>query len=257
MKYFITFLLSSIILISSANNTIIIEGKYQGKNIYVQNPFSGTGIGFCVYQVYVNGDLSIDEVNSSAFQIDLEHFDLDIGDDVFIQIMHKGDCRPKVLSADLHSKPNFVIEDISLNEKGLLRWSAENVASDLPFIIEQFRWNKWIPIGEVGGEQLDENGHYEFKVSLHTGYNKVRLKQTNQNHPKYSKVVVIDNKKQKCQIERMNKKEVQFSDFTSYEIFDAYGNMVKKGHAQTIDVSALRKGVYYMNYDNTYEKFRL
>jgi hypothetical protein len=40
----------SIALISSAGN-IILEGNYQGKNLYIQNPFAGSGGGFCVQKV--------------------------------------------------------------------------------------------------------------------------------------------------------------------------------------------------------------
>ena len=49
-------------LVSGQNNetSIIHEGHYQGKNLYVQNPFSGSGVGFCVIAVYVNGDVTTD-----------------------------------------------------------------------------------------------------------------------------------------------------------------------------------------------------
>ena len=46
---------------------IVLEGKYMGKNIFVKNPFGGAGVGFCVFEVTVNGKLSPDEVNQSAF----------------------------------------------------------------------------------------------------------------------------------------------------------------------------------------------
>ena len=63
-----------------------------GKNIFVKNPFGGAGVGFCVFEVTVNGKLSPDEVNQSAFEIDFENHDLKLGDKVLINIKHKDDC---------------------------------------------------------------------------------------------------------------------------------------------------------------------
>ena len=40
-----------------------------------------------------------------------------------------------------------------------------------------------------------------------------------------------------------------------YEIFDQFGNIVKRGYASTIDAANLTKGVYYLNYDNKMESF--
>ena len=34
-----------------ANRVIVLDGVYQGKNIYVQNPFAASGVGFCVQEV--------------------------------------------------------------------------------------------------------------------------------------------------------------------------------------------------------------
>ena len=45
------------------------------------------------------------------------------------------------------------------------------------------------------------------------------------------------------------KKSLDFSENTLYEIFDTYGNLVKKGYGQSINVENLEKGLYYVNYD--------
>ena len=42
---------------------IEFRGTYQGENLYVKNPFAATGVGFCVYEVTVNGMTSTDEIN--------------------------------------------------------------------------------------------------------------------------------------------------------------------------------------------------
>ena len=57
----------------SNESSVVLEGHYQGKNLYVQNPFAGSGVGFCVIAVYINDDVTTDQVNSSAFEIDFSN----------------------------------------------------------------------------------------------------------------------------------------------------------------------------------------
>ena len=96
--------------VSLAGN-IVLEGNYQGKNLYIKNPYAGTGVGFCVFEVTVNGSVTTDEWNSSAFEIDLSIHDLDLGDQVVVVIKHKDDCpTPKVLNPEvLNPKSTFKI----------------------------------------------------------------------------------------------------------------------------------------------------
>jgi hypothetical protein len=42
---------------------IVLEGNYQGKNLFIQNPFSEAGVGFCVFEVTVNDQIATDEIN--------------------------------------------------------------------------------------------------------------------------------------------------------------------------------------------------
>jgi hypothetical protein len=65
-----------------------IEGSYQGKNLYVQNPEDGDGFGFCATKVTVNGDVMPGGCSSNAFEIDFSLFNIEIGEPVFIVIEH-------------------------------------------------------------------------------------------------------------------------------------------------------------------------
>ncbi|MFB0961855.1 MAG: hypothetical protein QMB20_11690, partial [Flavobacteriales bacterium] len=60
----------------------VLEGVYQGRDLYVQNPFSEEGVGFCIYEVTVNGIVTSDEINSSAFAVDLSMYEFINGDDI-------------------------------------------------------------------------------------------------------------------------------------------------------------------------------
>ena len=118
--------LPSLFCFSQGNETnIVLEGHYQGKNLYVQNPFSGSGVGFCVIAVYVNGDVTTDQVNSSAFEIDFSNTSLKTGAPVTVKIQHKMDCNPKVLNPEvLRPKSTFDNKTIVIDEKKILNWNT-------------------------------------------------------------------------------------------------------------------------------------
>jgi len=103
--------ISTLVLGQNNETSIIHEGHYQGKNLYVQNPFSGSGVGFCVIAVYVNGDVTTDQVNSSAFEIDFSNLSLKVGEPVTVKIQHKLDCLPKVLNPEV-LRPRSTFETI-------------------------------------------------------------------------------------------------------------------------------------------------
>lgn len=77
---------------------IVHEGYYEGKNIYLQNPFCKDGINFCVDSVLVNGKRTIDKINASAFEVDFSRLDLKIEDRIVLTVYHKVDCLPKILN---------------------------------------------------------------------------------------------------------------------------------------------------------------
>ena len=245
-------------LLSIAGN-IILEGNYQGKNLYVQNPFAGTGVGFCVQKVEVNGQVTTDEINSSAFEIDFNNYQFKIGDKVSVKITHKDDCKPKVLNPEvLKPKSTFEVTTMKLEGDGTLKWNTKNETGKLPFVIEQYRWNKWVKVGEMDGKGVGDNNDYVFKIStLHSGENQVRLKQVDYtSQPRYSKPVKFVSTMPEISYTPVKvTKDISFSAETLYEIYDQYGNVVKKGFGKSVDCGNLAKGIYYLNYDNKTAEF--
>lgn len=239
--------------------TLVVEGKYQNKNVFVQNAFNTTGVGFCAQEIKVNGKITTDETNSSAFEIDLASLQLKYGESVTIEIVHKDGCTPKVLNMeDLKPKPTFEVLTMNVSPVGLLTWSTKGEVGTLPYIVEQFKWNKWIPIGEVDGIGTPETHSYTFKVELHSGENKYRVKQKGLNSfAKYSKEVSVKSSinKPSFAIAKGNS-GIDFNSETGYEVYDAYGVVVKKGFGKQIKTENLAKGQYYLCYDNTMTEFK-
>ena len=243
---------------SALATEIHMDGIFQGKNLYVVNPFASSGVGFCVYEVSVNGQITTDEINSSAFEIDLSMFQLKLGDKLKVTIKHKENCKPKVLNPEV-LKPKSTFETIFIEVKdSKLNWSTKNEAGELTFFVEQFRWNKWVKVGEVEGKGTEGPNSYSYKVTPHSGDNKFRVKQVDYTKKsRYSTEATF--KDMLLQVVTMESKRVSdqlvFSAETMYEIWDNYGNILLKGSSKEVDVSKLDKGKYWVMFDNTMDQF--
>jgi hypothetical protein len=258
MKTLLTTLTVITTALSSFGGVIVVEGKYQDKNLYIQNGYAGNGVGFCTYEVTINGRTTTDEVNSSAFEIDFTAYEIKPGTPVVVEIKHRDDCMPKVLNPEaLKPKATFEVIDINIDKSGLLTWKTKNEMGSLPYVVEQFRWNKWIPVGEVQGTGKMDNNSYSFQTIAHSGENKFRVKQVGfGGTPKVStNITYVSTVGQPTYTITKDKADIKFSDETLYEVYDAYGNVVKRGYGNDLSITTLTKGSYYLCYDNIMADF--
>jgi len=243
---------------AQSNSSIVLKGVYYGRNLYVQNSFGTSGVGFCATKVLVNGDPTTDPVSSSAFEIDLSLFPLQIGDPIEVEIVHQSDCKPKVINAHvLKPRSTYEVTSIEVTENQILKWETKNEQGRLTYFIQQYRWNKWVPIGQIEGVGTSGLHSYSFKITSHTGNNKFRVKQIDSSgKPRISKVACYNNADSEVSFFPSNvKNELIFTKMTAFEIFDQYGNLVKKGVSDKVDCSSLKKGNYYLNFDNAHRAF--
>ncbi len=235
---------------------IILDGIYRGENLYVENPYASSGVGFCVSEVLVNGRTTTDEINSSFFEIDLSIYNFRYGAVLHVVIVYKNGCVPRILNPEvLTPESTFVIQSVSVDKDGFLNWSTLKEHGSLPFVIEQYRWNKWIRIGSVKGKGVGSLNHYRYSVQFHSGNNKFRIKQIGNNKvPRYSQDIEFFNDVPEITFIPGNggktSSEIYFSGFTRYEIYDYYGKLVKTGSDNDVDVRSLKAGTYFLNYDN-------
>ncbi len=258
-----TLFISLIIILLSVNiasaGTMVLEGKYQSKNLYVLNGQMENGVGFCTYEVSINGEVTTDEVNSSSFEIDFSQFAIKYGEHVIVKIKHKDDCCPKVINPEvLQAHATFEVTDINIDKSGILNWSTKNENGSLPYIIEQFRWHKWIEIGEVTGRGALDKNTYSFKLLLHSAENKIRVRQEGYGGitKKSSVVSFVSAVTEPTYVMSRDAQKIDFSDETLYEIYDAYGQILKKGYGKSVDIANLVKGAYYLCYDNQIAEFK-
>ncbi len=262
-KYFVItlFLVSTFFVKDSFAGEIVLDGIYKGENLYVENPYTTAGVGFCVSEVLVNGNTTTDEINSSFFEIDLSIYNFRYGAILKIVIKHKDGCIPRVLNPEvLTPESTFIIKSITIDKDGFLNWTSQKEHGRLPFIVEQFKWNKWIRIGSVKGKGTSGLNQYRYGINFNSGVNKFRIKQIGSNKKaRYSPSAEYFNNVPEITFIPGNggktSQKLFFSGFTHFEIYDYYGKLIKTGADTEVDVSRLKAGTYFLNYDNKSEMF--
>ena len=253
MKFTVVLILflSPLQIFSQENDTIILRGNYQGKNLFVLNP-TGTGTN-CAQKFIVNGDEIVCE-QTSANEIRLTEAQgiSEIGDPVEVLIIHRGNCRPKVLNPEvLIPLSSYKIISFTCDETGTLNWKAENENGKQTYIIEKFVWHKWIKIGEVKEKRAGQN-EYDYQVKLHSGVNIFRLKQNDYTkRPIYSPTIEVVSSLPKIIVQdTIFKDKIVFSDTTFYELIDVKDNILFSGWSSSIDCKRLFKHYpYTLNFD--------
>jgi hypothetical protein len=193
-------------------------------------------------------------VNSSAFAVDLAQFALEYGAPVIIEVFFKDQCNPEFINPEaIEPVPTFVVEKVALSRSGMLSWTTRQENGRLAFRIEQKKWNKWVKVGEVQGSGEPGLNAYHFQTRMHSGTNTFRLVQRGGGETKTSSEVSSASDAPGVQLlfAKVYDK-IELSSDTDYELFDAYGELIAKGYGSVIDVRHLKKGVYYLNYDNLF-----
>ena len=234
---------------------INISGVYKGKNLYVQNPFSGNMKDFCTIGIYVNGKLVKSNPQSSAYEIDLSFLKID--EVVSIKIIHKDDCKPKILNPQvIRSLDAFQFVSTIVDQQNI-SWSTKGETSGGAHYVEQFSKGSWVPLKDLEGHVLEGISNYKVPIKHHAGLNKYRVKYLSKtHHVTFSKEVefLSDIEPVTFYPKRVTS-DIYISRKVNYEILDQYGTIIKSGNDIKIDCSSLKPGFYYLNIDNITEKF--
>lgn len=232
----------------------VYTGVYQGKDLYVKNPFSSDGVGFCVFEVKVNGKITSDEVNSSAFAIDLAQFGFNVGQPVEVIIRTKDECEPHLINPNaIAPSSTCTVNDISLSTSQV-HFKTTGETADLPFFIEQFKWNKWVVVAVVEGKgSASKMNSYAIDIPVVDGINRVRVRQDDGKGPHY--LMEKDLTAKAPDVTLLQDKvtdKIEFTGSTNFEVYDAFGVLIQTGTNHIIDCRNWDAGLYYLNFDNEF-----
>ncbi|MGI8892368.1 MAG: hypothetical protein ACR2GN_02800, partial [Bacteroidia bacterium] len=125
------------------------------------------------------------------------------------------------------------------------------------FQVQQYKWDRWVTIGELMGEGKADTANYKYEVKHLNGPNLYRIYQ----HDAASGLsIVSDDIKIRSSNPvvtfSMEKGTIRFSDATQYEIYNSEGEIVDKGEGAEVDTASLPKGEYQIAYGSTSETFK-
>ena len=247
----------------SQEKLLSLDGTFQDKNLVVYNPPQADGFGFCITKVLVNGEILPAAIQSAHFEINFQLFQLKKGENVFVVLEHAVGCEPRFMNPEiLLPKSTFRCTSISADKTGTMNWTTADEAGSLDFIIEQYRWNRWVEAGQVKGKGTKQSNTYHFQITPHSGKNQIRVSQIDNSGQKRSSQSVFFNsglsplKMSPAKVRdnlyfKAGGKEAK----TKFEVYDAYGNLLKVGFSTMVDCRNLVSGVYFINFDNQTEKF--
>jgi len=232
-----------------------VTGAYQGRNLYVQNPLSSDRINFCTQNVYVNDELIISNPKTSAYEIDLEQYE--VGDPLVIRIQHRSGCTPKIINPQvIRVKSRFRFLSVNADENEI-SWMTTGEYQEGVFSLELYEHHDWKVEETVYGKGNFEVNQYSVAPYYHAGENKLRIKYETENGKVfYSRVFDFFSNKEPVSFYPVRVTDKLFlSRKADYEVVDQAGNTVAQGNAREINCSNLQSGLYYLNIDNRTEKF--
>ena len=252
---FVFFLFISTVASSQELN---IQGVFTGANVYIVNPFTDSEDRFTIESISINDKAYTEDMGSSAFEIDLVHMGFKLGEDLRFCIRYKDSIMPSIVNIEaIKALSSFKMKRAYVGKDQFLNWKCSNEVGSLPFNVQQYRWNKWVTIGQLRGVGTYGVNHYRIKVPVHSGENMFRIHQVDYTEKdKYSDTIQFKAKFKPIYL--VNKKvsrELKFSAPTQFQIFDLFGNLIYDGYGAEVRFDDLIPGKYYVNFDNTIGEF--
>jgi hypothetical protein len=235
---------------------LVLHGVYQGKDIYVQNPYSKQEKEFCTLSVFVNDREVISNPTSSAYRISFSH--LAIGDIVVIKIHYREGCTPRIVNPAA-IQPSGGFEFLTAQaDRNAVSWLTRGEMPGGKYLIERKAANnEWQVVKEVTYQEDAQAGNYATPIEHRGGENIYRIKYEGLNDVNAYSVSFSYTYKEApitfYPVEATRK--LYLSEETDYLITDATGKKYKRGRGRIITIHNLKPGEYYLNYQERSERF--
>ncbi|MBC6400048.1 MAG: hypothetical protein GDA37_03370 [Ekhidna sp.] len=233
-----------------------LAGVYQGKTLFIQNPFNRDKEVFCVREIRINERTPDINYNLSAIMINFEGYDLYTP--VKIRIIHADTlCHPVILNPEsilFHTIFRFL--PIHLTDSALV-WSTKGERGKGYFEVQRLENGIWEEKAIVEAKGKYEGAGYLHRPALTEGANKYRIKY---NFPRssrikylYSSEVELEHYPDRVRFSpKLVKTHLYLSRVSHYEIYDQGNNLVQEGQGKAVDVSKLRKGRYVIYFNGKF-----
>ncbi len=235
-----------------------LVGVYQGKPLYIKNPYNKDSKEFCVYEIRVNDRRLNLNYQLSALKVGFE--DTDLFTPVTVKIFHKDSlCTPDIVnesSIHFHSSYKFLVT--SLTDTALY-WRTEGEREIGTYIVEKLDGGIWIEQQSTQAQGKFEFAEYVFYPELDIGPNKYRIKYDfGTGRYLYSHEAEYEHYPDPVKFYPVTTNfKLNLSRSAIFEVFNAKSELVLSGTGTEVDIRNLRPGDYVIYFDkNQPEVFR-
>lgn len=234
---------------------IVLSGAYQGKDLYVQNPFNIETATFCTSAVYVNDRLILDKPQASAFKIDLSF--LSVNDLVVIRILFQDNCEPGIVNPQVLKAPQSFQFLTAQADNNSITWTTMGDKNGVYYLEHKWENKEWEVVDTVDVIGTFSQNKYAVQPSHIKGDNNYRVKYINSDNEEFYSVefmfTAADN--YITFYPKIATSQLKLSDSCHFEVMDFFGKVVKKGVGQDVILVDLKPGKYYLNIQNRKEVF--
>ena len=234
---------------------IVLSGTYQGKDLYIQNPFNTATSSFCTDAVYINDRLVLDHPKASAFKIDLSF--LSESDLVVIRILFQDDCQPGVVNPQVLKAPQDFQFLTAQADNNSVTWTAKGDKNGTYYLEHKWEKNDWDIVDTVEVISVFEQNKYAVEPSYLKGSNNYRVKFIDKDNEEFYSVefqfTAADN--YITFYPKIATSQLKLSDSCYFEVSDFFGKVIKKGAGRDVILIDLKPGKYYLNIQNRKEVF--
>jgi hypothetical protein len=227
-----------------------IRGFYNGENVFVRNPYLGQKLGFCIEEIYLNGNLVVEKPKVSAYEIDMQSMELDSR--VVIRIVHQDDCEPEI------ANPEVIEDDLKFSwlkvyvDENQVIWITTKESKEGFYIVEKNSDDGWIPLDTVntkGGIFINQHsvetehvkGDNLYRVQYHDPKSDVNFSESfnfYSDKEEISHAIDEDNW------------VIEFTQEVSFLLYNNNSRVIKRGKDVSCDIKKLPKGRYMIKYDD-------
>lgn len=238
-------------------STLQLSGKYDGRDLYFQNPETEVEGTFTTISLSINGQFyPEDSLNQSAFRIIPSLLGIQEGEMMYIEIMHHAVEKPRLLAPFGPPANRLSVKNVHLDSLGTICWDVQGTEDVICFKVQRYCWNKWIGEGTVCTVFGDTT--YCHDVYPMHGENSLRIISEDGAHIYASETLRFYSDVPKITYNfDKQKKLLQFSQYTLFELYDASGNVLLENFQQQVDLANFQKGRYYLNYGNSTTTLRI
>lgn len=233
--------------------TTNLAGVYQGKTLFIQNPYNPNTGSYCIVRIAINNQPQMLNYKLSAIKLDFDGYDLYTP--VNITIYH-GDtiCRPAIINSEavlFHTI--FRFSEVSLADSSLI-WKTKGERGFGRFEVEKLVDGIWRGQETFKAQGTYEGAEYTYFPRMEEGHNKYRVRY---NYPKgsrsshlYSMELDYDYYPEPVEFKPKSAKAKLFLSRNSpYEIYNARSELVLQGQGKEIDLTVLSRGQYVIYFD--------